>query len=68
MIDERILELAKDGVRLVNCARDHQEEAILKGLESGKVASAGLDVFEIEPARTILYLSTISGGNSPFGC
>lgn len=28
-----------------------KEEAILKGLESGKVASAGLDVFEIEPAR-----------------
>ncbi len=53
MIDERILELAKDGVRLVNCARGGiiKEEAILKGLESGKVASAGLDVFEIEPAR-----------------
>lgn len=57
MIDERILELAKDGVRLVNCARGGiiKEEAILKGLESGKVASAGLDVFEIEPAREYLF-------------
>ncbi|NLO22176.1 MAG: phosphoglycerate dehydrogenase [Syntrophomonadaceae bacterium] len=53
MIDERIIELAKDGVRLVNCARGGiiKEEAILKGLESGKIASAGLDVFEIEPAQ-----------------
>ncbi len=53
MIDEKVLESAKDGVRLVNCARGGiiKEEAILKGLESGKIGSAGLDVFEEEPAR-----------------
>lgn len=52
MINEKILSLAKDGVRLVNCARGGiiKETAILSGLESGKVASAGLDVFEKEPA------------------
>lgn len=52
MIDERILGLAKEGVRVVNCARGGiiKEEALLKGLESRKVFSAGLDVFEKEPA------------------
>ncbi len=53
MIDEKMLELAKDGVRIVNCARGGiiKEAAILKGLESGRIGSAGLDVFEEEPAR-----------------
>lgn len=52
MIDEKILALAKDGVKLVNCARGGiiDEKAILSGLESGKVSSVGMDVFEKEPA------------------
>lgn len=52
MIDEKILKLAKDGVRVVNCARGGiiKEAALLKGLEEGKVHSAGLDVYEKEPA------------------
>ncbi|QGU00600.1 D-3-phosphoglycerate dehydrogenase [Candidatus Syntrophocurvum alkaliphilum] len=52
MIDEKILDMAKDGVRVVNCARGGiiKEEALVQALESGKVASAGLDVFEKEPA------------------
>ena len=52
MIDEGILALAKDGVRLVNCARGGiiKESALVEGLESGKIASVGLDVFEKEPA------------------
>jgi D-3-phosphoglycerate dehydrogenase len=51
MIDEKMLALAKDGVRLVNCARGGiiKEKAILEGLKSGKIASAGLDVHETEP-------------------
>jgi len=41
----------KDGMILVNAARGGtvDEEALLTALESGKVAAAGLDVFENEP-------------------
>lgn len=52
MIDDKILALAKEGVRVVNCARGGiiEEAALCRALESGKVASAGLDVYEKEPA------------------
>ena len=44
----------KAGVRIVNCARGGLVvEADLKAaLDSGKVAGAALDVFEVEPAKT----------------
>lgn len=42
----------KDGVRIVNCARGGLivEDDLVAALESGKVAGAGVDVFEKEPA------------------
>jgi len=42
----------KDGVRVLNVARGGiiDEEALHRALDSGKVASAALDVFENEPA------------------
>jgi len=51
MIDARRLALCKKGVRIVNCARGGLiDEAALKvGLESGQVAAAALDVYEVEP-------------------
>jgi D-3-phosphoglycerate dehydrogenase len=41
----------KDGVRLVNTARGgiYQTDALVDALKSGKVASAAIDVFEVEP-------------------
>ncbi len=43
--------MMKDGVRLMNTARGgiYQEDALIRALESGKVASAGIDVYEVEP-------------------
>jgi len=43
----------KDGVRIVNCARGGLivEADLKEALDSGKVAGAGLDVFEVEPAK-----------------
>jgi len=51
MFGEKEFALMKDGVRLVNTARGgiYEEKALLKALESGKVASAAFDVFEKEP-------------------
>lgn len=45
------LELLKPGVRLVNCARGgiYQEEALVEGLTSGRIAGVALDVFTEEP-------------------
>lgn len=44
---------AKDGVRIINCARGGliDEPALKAAIESGKVAGAALDVFEKEPAK-----------------
>ena len=42
----------KDGVRIINCARGGLivEADLVEALKSGKVAGAGVDVFEVEPA------------------
>lgn len=51
MIDEAAFEKAKKGLRIFNCARGGiiKETALLAALKSGKVAAAGLDVYEDEP-------------------
>jgi D-3-phosphoglycerate dehydrogenase len=52
MISDPEFALMKDGVRVLNTARGGiiDESALLRALESGKVAGAALDVFEQEPA------------------
>ena len=52
MIDKEEIAKMKDGVILINCARGglYNEEALLEGLKSGKIAMAGIDVFNKEPA------------------
>ena len=51
LIGKNEFALMKDGVYLINCARGKvvDEEALLEALDSGKVAAAGVDVFEQEP-------------------
>lgn len=51
IINDDMLPLLKREVRIVNVARGPliNEEALLKGIESGVIHSAALDVFEVEP-------------------
>jgi len=51
MIDEAAFDKAKKGLRIFNCARGGiiKESALIAALKSGRVAAAGLDVFEDEP-------------------
>jgi D-3-phosphoglycerate dehydrogenase len=51
MVDEAAFAKMKDGVRVFNCARGGiiKESALIEALKSGKVAAAGLDVYEHEP-------------------
>ena len=53
MLNNDALEHAKPNVRVVNVARGGliDESALIGGLESGKVHSVALDVFEVEPLR-----------------
>lgn len=51
MINKQILALMKNGVKIVNVARGPliKQADLVEALRSGKVESAALDVFEIEP-------------------
>jgi len=51
LISTKTIQLMKDGVRIINCARGGivNEADLYEALKSGKVAGAALDVFEKEP-------------------
>ena len=53
MINAASIAKMKDGVRIVNCARGEliDQPALVAALTSGKVAGAGLDVFDPEPPK-----------------
>jgi D-3-phosphoglycerate dehydrogenase len=53
MINKDTIAQMKDGVRIINCARGGLvvEADLKEALDSGKVAGAALDVFEVEPAK-----------------
>ncbi|HUE71024.1 MAG TPA: phosphoglycerate dehydrogenase [Pirellulaceae bacterium] len=51
LIDKAALDIIKPGARLINCARGgiYNEEALVEGLQSGKLGGVALDVFALEP-------------------
>jgi D-3-phosphoglycerate dehydrogenase len=51
LIDKAALDIIKPGARLINCARGgiYNEEALVEGLQSGKLGGVALDVFVEEP-------------------
>ncbi len=67
VIGAKELKQMKDGVGIVNAARGGvvDEVALVDALESGKVAFAGLDVFESEPSPAIKVLMHPSISLSP---
>jgi D-3-phosphoglycerate dehydrogenase len=60
MVNAEVLAHAKPGVRIINVGRGPviDEPALEAALQSGKVYSAALDVFEIEPLPMDSYLRT----------
>jgi len=55
MIGEEQFAMMKDGARVINCARGGiiDEAALVKALESGKIAGAALDVYVEEPPKNL---------------
>lgn len=53
LIRKEQFDIMKDGVYLINCSRGKvvEETALLDALDNGKVAGAGIDVFEEEPTK-----------------
>lgn len=51
LVDDALIEQMRSGTILVNTSRGGlvSEAALVRGLESGQIAGAGLDVFELEP-------------------
>lgn len=60
MLNKEVLDNVKDGVRVINVGRGPviHEPALEEALKSGKVYSAALDVFEVEPLPMNSYLRT----------
>ena len=55
LIGDGAIAACKEGVRIINCARGGivDEGALMRGLSSGKVGGAALDVFEKEPPANL---------------
>lgn len=53
MISDKEFGIMKQSVRMINCARGGiiDEEALVRAIESGKVAGAAFDVYEEEPPK-----------------
>lgn len=67
IIDASSIEKMKDGVRLINAARGGviDEDALIEGLDSGKIAACALDVYENEPTPKKELLEHENIANTP---
>ncbi|MCE5252923.1 MAG: phosphoglycerate dehydrogenase [Actinomycetia bacterium] len=65
MVSDEQIALMKPGVRLVNCARGglYNEDALVRGLQAGKIASVGIDTWVNEPqsAHPLYQFDTVVG-------
>ena len=61
------LAMMKDGAYLVNCARGGvvDEAALIEALDSGKIAAAGVDVFEKEPTENMTLVNHPKVSDTP---
>lgn len=61
LINKDTIAKMKDGVRIVNTSRGQvvDEEALIEGLKSGKIFSAGLDVHYNEPNVCLVSITLI---------
>ncbi len=59
VIGEKEIGMMKDGAYIINCARGGvvSEAALLDALNSGKLAGAGIDVFEEEPSKNTALIN-----------
>ena len=59
LINKQSIAIMKPGIRIVNCARGELivDEALVEGLQSGKVGGAALDVFRSEPLKDSPYFA-----------
>lgn len=57
MINKDAIAKMKDGARIINCARGGilVEKDLKEALDSGKIAGAALDVFDVEPATSSIF-------------
>ena len=57
LINAHSIAIMKKGIRIINCARGELivDEALVEGLQSGKVGGAALDVFREEPLKNSAY-------------
>ncbi len=65
ILDAEAFNQMKKGVGIVNCSRGGtiDEQALIAALDSGKVAFAGLDVFENEPTPNKAILKSVLAKN-----
>ncbi len=63
LINAESISKMKDGVRIINCARGGlvNESDLIDAVKSGKVAAAGLDVYDEEPLSKESKLRDVSG-------